>query len=107
MLTVPITFRGMESAAKVHGHTYKIEVLIEGEVQENGMIIDFYDLKKGVKETLQEYDHTLLNELMEFPSSEYLCQHIHSKLLERFGFPLKVKVWEGEGKWCEMDNFLK
>jgi 6-pyruvoyltetrahydropterin/6-carboxytetrahydropterin synthase len=44
---------------------------------------------------------------MEFPSSEYLCQHIHSDLLERFSFPLKVKVWEGEGKWCEKDNFSK
>jgi 6-pyruvoyltetrahydropterin/6-carboxytetrahydropterin synthase len=69
------------------------------------MIIDFYDLKRGVKETLQEYDHILLNELIEFPSSEYICQSIHSNLLERFGFPLKVKVWEGECKWCEMDNF--
>jgi len=98
---------GHEKCGKVHGHTYKIEVLIEGEVQENGMVIDFYDMKKGVNEILQEYDHTLLNELMEFPSSEYLCQQIHSKLFKKLGFPLRIKVWEGEGKWCEVDNFSK
>jgi 6-pyruvoyltetrahydropterin/6-carboxytetrahydropterin synthase len=98
---------GHEKCGKVHGHTYKIEVLIEGEVQENGMVIDFYDLKKGVKEILQEYDHTLLNEQMAIPSCEYLCLQIHTKLRKRFGFPLKVNVWEGEGKWCEIDNFSK
>jgi len=59
--------------------------------------LDFYDLKKGIKETLEEYDHVLLNEIIEFPSSEYLCQHIHSRLLNRFGFPLKVRVW-GRGR---------
>lgn len=98
---------GHGKCGKIHGHTYKIEVIIEGEIRENGMVIDFYNLKKSVRETLQEYDHILLNELIELPSSEYLCQHIHSKLLERFEFPLKVKVWEGEGKWCETDNFSK
>lgn len=96
---------GHGKCGKMHGHTYKIEVVIEGEIGEDGMVIDFYDLKKGIKETLQTYDHTLLNEIVEFPSSEYLCQHIHVSLLDKFGFPLKVKVWEGEGKWCEMDNF--
>jgi 6-pyruvoyltetrahydropterin/6-carboxytetrahydropterin synthase len=96
---------GHGKCGRVHGHTYKIEVIIEGEVRESGMVIDFYDLKKGVKETLTEYDHMLLNEILEFPSSEYLCQHIHSRLLGKFGFPLLVRVWEGEGKWCEMDNF--
>ncbi|KKH50149.1 6-carboxytetrahydropterin synthase QueD [Methanosarcina sp. 1.H.A.2.2] len=96
---------GHGKCGRVHGHTYKIEVVVEGEVRDNGMVIDFYDLKKGIKETLQEYDHTLLNDLIEFPSSEHLCQQIHSRLLERFGFSLLVRVWEGEGKWCEMDNF--
>jgi 6-pyruvoyltetrahydropterin/6-carboxytetrahydropterin synthase len=96
---------GHGKCGRVHGHTYKIEVIVEGEVKENGMVIDFYDLKKGIKETLQEYDHTLLNEILDFPSSEHLCQLIHSRLQERFGFPLLVRVWEGEGKWCEMDNF--
>ncbi|MDD2439351.1 MAG: 6-carboxytetrahydropterin synthase QueD [Methanosarcinaceae archaeon] len=95
---------GHGKCGRVHGHTYKIEVTIEGKVQENGMVIDFYDLKKGVKETLAEYDHRLLNELFEFPSSEHLCQQLHTRLFENLGFPLKVRVWEGEGKWCELDG---
>ena len=75
---------GHGKCGRIHGHTYKIEVIIEGEVRESGMVIDFYDLKKGIKETLQEYDHKLLNEILEFPSSEHLCLHIHSRLLEKY-----------------------
>ena len=31
---------GHGKCGRVHGHTYKIEVLVEGEVRENGMVID-------------------------------------------------------------------
>jgi 6-pyruvoyltetrahydropterin/6-carboxytetrahydropterin synthase len=96
---------GHGKCGRMHGHTYKIEVSIEGEVQENGMVIDFYDLKQGVKEILQEFDHRLLNDFLEFPSSEHLCQNLHAGLVKKLGFPLKVRVWEGEGKWCEMGDF--
>ncbi|WP_321418684.1 6-carboxytetrahydropterin synthase QueD [uncultured Methanomethylovorans sp.] len=86
----------------VHGHTYKVEIVIEGEKSENGMVMDFYDIKRIVKEVLKEYDHRLLNDILEFPSVENLCEHMHRNLSSKLNFPLSVKVWEGEGKWCEV-----
>lgn len=86
----------------VHGHTYKVEIVIEGEKSKAGMIIDFYDIKKIVKAVLNNYDHKLLNDFLEFPSVENLCEHMYSSLKAELDFPLSVKIWEGVGKWCEI-----
>jgi 6-pyruvoyltetrahydropterin/6-carboxytetrahydropterin synthase len=44
----------------IHGHSYKMIVEIEGEVNESGMIIDFYDLGKIIKPLIEQYDHAFL-----------------------------------------------
>ncbi len=91
-----------DTCGVVHGHTYKVEIVIEGEKKESGMVMDFYEIKKIVKEVLKEYDHVLLNEILEYPSVENLCEHMHSTLSSRLDFPLSLKIWEGQGKWCEI-----
>jgi len=95
---------GHETCGIVHGHTYKTEVVIEGDKKDTGMVMDFYEIKKVIKEVLKEYDHVLLNNILEFPSVENLCEHVHTKLSSRLDFPLSVKMWEGEGKWCEVST---
>ena len=35
-------------------------VEVEGEINENGMIIDFYDLGKAVKPIIDEFDHAFM-----------------------------------------------
>lgn len=95
---------GHKTCGIVHGHTYKTEVVIEGEKKDTGMVMDFYEIKKIIKEVLKEYDHVLLNNILEFPSVENLCEHVHTKLSSRLDFPLSVKMWEGEGKWCEVST---
>jgi len=48
----------------LHGHTYKLEVTISGEVQADGMVINFTDLKKAVKENIIDIcDHRYLNDV--------------------------------------------
>ena len=44
----------------VHGHSYFMVVEVEGELNENGMVIDFYDLSKAVKPIIDEYDHAFM-----------------------------------------------
>ncbi len=95
---------GHETCGIVHGHTYKVEMVIEGEKKESGMVMDFYEIKKIIKDVLREYDHVLLNNILEFPSVENLCEHVHSRLSSRLDFPLSVKMWEGQGKWCELST---
>lgn len=44
----------------MHGHSYKMSVEITGELDNNGMIIDFFDLNKIVKPIVEKYDHAFL-----------------------------------------------
>ena len=95
---------GHDICGITHGHTYKIEVVIEGTKNKNGMVMDFYNIKMIVKEVLKEYDHRLLNDIIENPSVENMCEQIHKKLSKQLKFPLTLKIWEGNGKWCEISD---
>jgi 6-pyruvoyltetrahydropterin/6-carboxytetrahydropterin synthase len=85
----------------LHGHTYKVELVVQGEVRD-GMLIDFSDLKKAAREVFREYDHKLWNDFLEYPSVENICDLLHQKLKDRLDFPFTLRVWEGEGKWAEL-----
>ena len=84
-----------------HGHTYKVECVVEGNLQ-NGMVMDFADLKLVVHQTLARYDHKSWNDFLEYPSVENICELLHTKLQARMNFPYTLRVWEGDGKWAEI-----
>jgi len=87
-----------------HGHTYHIEVSLEGPLV-NGMVIDFDRLKSELRGLLQEFDHVDLNGLVPYPTCENLAQEIHRRLRERLSVrKLTIRLWEGEGKWAEFDG---
>jgi len=44
----------------VHGHSYNMRVEIDGEVQRNGMVMDFFDIKKIVQPLVEKLDHSFL-----------------------------------------------
>ncbi len=45
----------------IHGHTWAVEVVIEGAVKgESGMVADFHDLKLRFKEVIKNYDHVII-----------------------------------------------
>ena len=92
---------GHDRCGSLHGHTYKIEVVIEGE-NKSGMIVDFSELKKSIKEALGFFDHKTLNDLLEYPSVENICAAIKSRMAEHIHFPFTLRVWEGHGKWVEL-----
>lgn len=91
---------GHAKCGSLHGHTYKVEVIVEGETQ-SGMVIDFGDLKDQVREVLAGYDHKALNDFLEYPSVENIAERLGSELKERLAFPFLIRVWEGRGKWAE------
>jgi 6-pyruvoyltetrahydropterin/6-carboxytetrahydropterin synthase len=91
---------GHQKCGTLHGHTYKIEVVIDGE-NRSGMIVDFAVLKRSIKETLGVFDHRCFNDFLEYPSVENICEMIKLKLGEHISFPFTLRVWEGHGKWVE------
>lgn len=92
---------GHAKCGQIHGHTYKVEVVIEGE-HGGGMIVDFADLKATTREVLQHYDHRNWNDVLEYPSVENICELLARKLKERIRFPFVIRVFEGHGKWAEI-----
>jgi len=93
---------GHQKCGKIHGHNFRVEVEILGEVKENGMVMDFFDLKKIVNEVVAKFDHTLLNEQIEIPTSENICLRIYEEL-ERKGLRVvRVRVAENDDKWAEI-----
>ncbi len=90
---------------RVHGHTYAVEVEVEGELR-NGMIVDFADLKSILRETLKKFDHRLINDLIENPTCENLCltlfEELRNKLRKRNLNLVRVRVYENPDKWAEI-----
>jgi len=68
---------------RLHGHSYFIEVYIEGQIVEpSGWVMDFTDLKKAFKPVQDQLDHFYLNEIegLENPTSENLAKWIWRRL---------------------------
>ncbi|MFQ6127450.1 MAG: 6-pyruvoyl tetrahydropterin synthase family protein [Thermoplasmata archaeon] len=49
-----------EKCDKLHGHDYAVHLLLEGEVDSSGMIMDFILLKKAMRKIVEELDHRVL-----------------------------------------------
>ena len=76
------------SCASLHGHNWEVTVFIRGEkLDPLGMLVDFRDVKKAVRETLAELDHVDLNALAAFkrrnPTSENLARHVYEGMSRR------------------------
>lgn len=84
---------------KLHGHTYKLLVTVAGKKDEEGMVIDFLELKKIVKENvLNILDHSYINEIIEQPSAENIAEWIWERLKEKLNteryFLYEIKLYE-------------
>lgn len=49
-----------EKCSRLHGHSYIVRMRLDGEVDENGMIMDFVVLKKKLRSMVDEMDHKIL-----------------------------------------------
>jgi 6-pyruvoyltetrahydropterin/6-carboxytetrahydropterin synthase len=67
---------------RLHGHTYKVIVALEGEVNAGGWIMDFADISAAVQPVLNSIDHTLLNAVpgLENPTAENIALWIFEHL---------------------------
>lgn len=93
--------------ARVHGHTYSVEVVVNGPVGEDGFVMDFYHLKEALNAVLEQFDHRDLNEILPNPTAEAIVVHMRRLLEERLDAStvclVSIKLWEGENKWVMTD----
>ncbi len=84
---------------RLHGHTYKLVVKLEGEPDSEGMIYDFVQLKALVKErVIDKFDHAYLNDIISQPTAENIAVYVWNELkdgIKRDNCRLyEVEVWE-------------
>lgn len=108
----------------LHGHSYKMMVEFTGDVDENGMVMDYYDVKEIVAPLVEELDHGFLvyendTELLEIlkklnskhsvvkfeSTAENICKYFLEKISES-KLPdnikkISVKVFETENTYAE------
>ena len=66
---------------RLHGHTYKLRVVVEGTPDSEGMIIDFIELKAIVNEhVLSRLDHSYINDIIPQPSAENIALWVWNEL---------------------------
>jgi len=89
--------------ARMHGHSYQILVVIEGEVDpERGWVMDFAEIDDHANPLVKQLDHQILNEIdgLANPTSELLAvwwwQHLRPSLPQL----VEVVVSETESSRC-------
>jgi 6-pyruvoyltetrahydropterin/6-carboxytetrahydropterin synthase len=83
--------------ARVHGHSFRLEVHVRGEVGlDSGWVTDFADIKTAFAPLLQQLDHHYLNEIdgLANPTSENLARWVWDRLGPRLPGLVKVVVRE-------------
>jgi 6-pyruvoyltetrahydropterin/6-carboxytetrahydropterin synthase len=98
--------RGIEGGCeRLHGHNWKVEVFVSGDkLDENGLLIDFRDMKDKTEALMEELDHRFLNELEPFitlnPSSENVSRYVYETLSRQLNTDTirisKITVWESD-----------
>lgn len=80
---------------RMHGHSYCVRLEVEGDIGDDGMVVDFAVVKAAWKRLHEVLDHHVLNDVVDNPTAENLSRWIHRELIRSFGADaLKVTLWE-------------
>lgn len=77
------TFPDGHKCRRLHGHSFRFDVIVEGEVDPaKGYLIDYGDLKTAADPLVRELDHYYLNEIpgLSNPTSETLAKWVYDRL---------------------------
>ena len=113
----------------IHGHSYKMIVEFEGDLNDHGMVIDYYDVEKIVDPIIDKLDHSFMvnkndkvvieflekmnskKVVVDFEStaeniSKYLLGEIVKTNLPSNVKKIKVRIYETEGDYAEEEKEL-
>ena len=102
----------------LHGHSYKLEITVgkrfkdllfeDASIEDflsKGMVMDFSDLKKIVKEkAINKLDHKYLNDIISNPTAELLVIEIREMIyneIEKHCCLIKIRLWESSTSYAE------
>jgi len=76
----------------LHGHTYKLQVIMRGKVDRRGITIDFADIKRLAKERIiDRLDHRYLNDVL--PPMNTTAENMVVWMYEQLADALRSEGW--------------
>ncbi|RMG90640.1 MAG: 6-carboxytetrahydropterin synthase QueD [Chloroflexi bacterium] len=89
--------------ARLHGHNYVVELILQAEeLDENGFVVDYLDLKPFKMFLDEELDHRHLNDVLPFPTTaENIARFLYRWAKERWPQVTAVRVSETPKTWAE------
>lgn len=96
----------------LHGHSYKLETIVEGSITDRGWIMNFKDLKALMKKyCIDIYDHNNLNEFFNLPTAEIMVEQIARLIGKNIDLPnvasVTCRLWETATSYAEFTHSLK
>ena len=68
----------------IHGHSYKMIVEFEGELDKNQMVIDYYDVEKIINPVIEKLDHAFMVNVNDKMVLEFLEKMKSKKVVVDF-----------------------
>jgi len=98
------TFPDGHKCRRLHGHSFRFDVFVEGDVDEKlGYLIDYGDIKKVVDPLVRRLDHYYLNEIegLSNPTSEIIARWLWQELKPQLPLLASIVVHETCTSTCE------
>ena len=95
---------GHPKCGRLHGHSFRVELVCEGEVDpRTGWLVDFGEVKRIFEPYLDRLDHRYLNEVdgLENPTAENLARWIWARVKGQLPCLAQVNVAETCVARCE------
>lgn len=90
---------------RMHGHTYRVEIILSGELDTRGMVVDYAEIAAAWAPLHKRLDHHTLNRIsgLSNPTTEVLAPWILRQLERAFParLSLAVRVYESSTTWCQ------
>ena len=89
--------------AALHGHGYRVDVHVQGEVDPHtGWVMDFGRIKQVVGPLIDQLDHTRLDELPELANStsELLADWLWRRIKPELPEMVAIAVYESDSAKC-------
>ena len=90
-------------AARTHGHTYRMEVILRGEhLSEDGTLYDLGELRPAVEDLAASLDYRDLNDVPDLVNTNTTAEAVAGYCWEKLAPPLRdrgldsltVRIWE-------------
>lgn len=82
---------------EIHGHTYRLTVYVEGEIEKKlEWVMDFAEMKNVIDPVVKSIDHKLLNNIsgLENPTCEIIAVWLWNKIKPEIPLLTKIELHE-------------